>query len=295
MSKLIDLTGEVFGKLTVISRAQDKILPSGYKQVMWNCSCECGNTSVVSGKNLKGGSVRSCGCGMRQVKNNLVGKRFERLKVIEKVKGKILKSGFEQQTYKCICDCGNETIVSYSALMTGNTKSCGCLFKEDLIDRNTTHGMSSTKLYDVWKGMFQRCYNKYNKSYRYYGGKGIRICDEWKNDFQVFYEWAQLSGYKEGLEIDRIDGKGNYEPGNCKWSTRTEQMNNVSDNKIWEVNGVSHTQAEWSKLFDIDQDLVSGRLNAGWDLISALTAPKNYRYSKHGEYKDGKELFSRII
>ena len=295
--KLKDLTGMRFGKLTVKSRAPDKILPSGYKTVMWNCDCDCGGSSVVSSKNLerKKYPTRSCGCGMYQIKNNLVGQRFGRLLVVEKVKGKTMKNGYEEQTYKCKCDCGKDVVLPYASLTTGNTKSCGCLFLENLIKRNTTHGMSDTKLYLVWKEMIARCTRETDKSYKYYGALGVSVCKEWSENFENFYNWAIEFGYKEGLEIDRIDYNGNYEPSNCRWVTRKVQMNNMRRNVIIDIDGISHTMAEWSDIFKISQDLFRNRLKAGWDVKSALTAPNNYRYKWKGVFKDGEELFSRVV
>lgn len=295
--KLRDLTGERFGKLTVKSRAPDKILPGGYKTVMWNCDCDCGNSSVVSSKNLLYAKypTRSCGCGMNQIRNNLVGQRFGRLLVVEKVKGKTLKSGYEEQTYKCVCDCGNEVILPYSRLTTGNTSSCGCLAIEMLKDRSFKHGMSKTKIYDVWKEMRYRCSKETDKSYKYYGERGIKVCEEWDCSFETFYKWALKTGYKEGLEIDRIDTLGDYEPNNCRWVTRIQQMNNIRTNRILNINGFSKTMAEWSRLFEINADTFNDRLKAGWDVISALTAPKGYQYKRKGKYEDGEEFFSRVI
>lgn len=297
MAKLIDLTGQRFGKLTVLNRAEDKVLPSGYKTVMWNCICDCGNTSVVSGKNLnhKYTPTRSCGCGMHQIRNNLVGQKFGRLMVVEKVKGKMLKSGYEQQTYRCVCDCGNETILPYSALMTGNTTSCGCYAKELSGKIHRTHGKSHTKLYDVWKEMRYRCSKPTDISYKYYGLKGIKVCDEWDNDYQSFYDWAVNNGYKEGLEIDRIDTYGDYCPTNCRWTNRKEQMNNTTFNKSITINNITLTISEWSSLFNISYDLFWDRLKAGWDAVSALTAPVHYQYNMKGKFNDGEELFRAVI
>lgn len=295
--RIIDLTGEKFGKLTVINRAPDKVLPSGYKQVMWNCNCECGNTSVVSSKALKNAKypTRSCGCNMNQIKNNLVGQRFGRLTVTEKVKGKILKSGYEQQTYKCVCDCGNEVTLPYSSLTTGNTTSCGCYFKEELIKRNTTHGKSKTKLYDVWREMRRRCSKEKDLSYQYYGARGISVCDEWDSNYENFYNWAIKSGYSEGLEIDRIDVDGDYSPSNCRWVTRKEQMNNISRNRYVTIRKNTKTLSQWGELFNINPQTLWSRLCNGWDSITALTAPIGYKFKKKGKYQDGEELFSNII
>lgn len=293
----IDLTGQVFGKLTVMSRAPDRILPSGYKTVMWNCHCLCGNDTIVSGKNLKHNKypTRSCGCAMHEIRNDLTGKRFGRLLVVERTEGKLLKSGYKQQMYKCLCDCENTIVVTYISLVTGNTTSCGCYAKELLRKKNTTHGMSGTKLYDVWKEMRRRCSKENDGSYFYYGARGIKVCDEWESDFQSFYNWAIKNGYREGLEIDRINNNDNYEPSNCRWVTRRKQMNNCSINIVIPIKGYCKTIAEWASLFDIHPETLRNRFGRGWDEITALTAPKNYKYYKKGKYIDGEKLFSDII
>ena len=121
--------------------------------------------------------------------------------------------------WECVCKCGNRVFVRAAALNNGNTKSCGCLQRDATRVASTKHGMSDTKLHKVWISMRQRCRNKTHKSYQYYGGRGITVCDEWLNSFESFCDWAMNNGYAEGLQIDRIDGDGNYEPSNCQWVT----------------------------------------------------------------------------
>jgi hypothetical protein len=111
-------------------------------------------------------------------------------------------------------------------LKNGHSKSCGCFSRDASRERGLKHGMCETKLYEVWCAMKQRCCNPNDKSFPYYGGRGIRVCDEWLNDFQVFYRWAIASGYQENLSIDRIDVDGNYCPDNCRWATAKQQANN---------------------------------------------------------------------
>lgn len=150
-----------------------------------------------------------------------IGDKFNKLTVIELVG----KTPNYNKLFKCLCDCGNIKIVPQNRLVTGNTKSCGCLKKERL----TKHGLSRTKLYDIHQHMLARCYNPNSKNYEKYGRYGIAVCDEWKNEngFVNFYEWSMANGYSEGLTIDRIDTYGNYEPSNCRWTDYETQNTNL--------------------------------------------------------------------
>ena len=152
---------------------------------------------------------------------DLTGKRFGRLLVVEKSES---KNGYA--AWLCRCDCGNEKIISGNELRKGKAKSCGCLRKEVATKTFIKHGKTNTLLYEVWKSMKARCNNLNNKRYSSYGGRGITVCDEWRESFQAFYDWAMINGYREGLSIDRIDNDGNYEPSNCRWATASEQQKN---------------------------------------------------------------------
>ena len=129
--------------------------------------------------------------------------------------------------YKCGF-CGNEFKALVRHINSGNTKSCGCYQKRRVSESHKTHGLNGTRIYNIWAGIKDRTLKPKNKHYHYYGGRGIKICDEWKNDFMSFYTWAMSNGYEEnkGLSIDRIDNDGNYCPENCKWTTRTIQARN---------------------------------------------------------------------
>ena len=155
----------------------------------------------------------------------LEGQKFGRLTVIKRsgsdTKGK-------NAMWECKCDCGNTTLVTTSHLTSKHTQSCGCLKKETVNDGQfkKTHGQSNTRLYRIRVGMINRCYNEKNKKYHIYGGRGIAVCEEWLNSFDAFYKWAMSHSYNDNLTIDRINGDGNYEPLNCRWSTYSEQNKN---------------------------------------------------------------------
>lgn len=174
--------------------------------------------------------------------------------------------------YKCQCDCGNISIIRYTHLVNNKIKSCGCLRHKAY---HITHGQKGTKLYNTWKNMKGRCYNKNRKEYKDYGRRGIKVCDEWLNDFVVFYDWAIDNGYQDDLTIDRIDVNGNYEPSNCRWVT-VEQQNINKRNSIYICyKGHNNNLAEWAKILDIGYDKLFYRYTNGWDITKLLTKRNN--------------------
>ena len=155
-----------------------------------------------------------------------------------------------------------------------------------------THGMSNTKIYNVWKGMRRRCYLKSDSRYSRYGGRGIKVCAEWNSDFTKFYEWAIKNGYREnaGLSIDRVDVDGNYEPSNCRWVDNKTQMNNMSSNNRLTFKGEELTMSEWSDRLNIPYATIQARIMSyGWSVERALSTP-HYKDNKRG-LKDGAGVY----
>ena len=217
-----------------------------------------------------------------------IGKKYGRYTVIE-FAGKS-KNGIVR--VKCLCDCGNQKIVRLCSLKKGEIRSCGCLAKELLVERNktikyTTHAKSRTRLYTIWCDMKQRCLNKNSVVFRYYGGRNISICKEWENDFNKFYDWAQKNGYSDNLTIDRIDVNGNYEPSNCRWITIQMQRKNTRNNIFVEIEGETKILKDWCDYYNITYTTVMSRLKLGWNIEKALKTPAR----KHKEYNYAKSCY----
>lgn len=178
--------------------------------------------------------------------------------------------GYYHKTYLCRCVCGNTRHLTKATLKNG-TPSCGCKRYETASSKRKTHGMTKTRLYHIWQDMKARCYRKNNKNYDLYGGRGITVCEEWKNSFETFYEWSMANGYSDSLTIDRVDSNGNYEPSNCRWATQKQQCNNFSRNRILTLDGVSKTMSEWADITGISYTTIRARLNIlHWSVEKAL-------------------------
>ena len=201
---------------------------------------------------------------------DLVGKKFNRLLVIKKAGRKNYKVMWE-----CVCDCGNTTFVNTFYLINSKIRSCGCLHKEQLIERNTTHNQRHTKLYETWKKMRDRCNRPNATQYKDYGGRGIKVCEEWDKSFQAFYDWSYANGYDDNLTIDRIDNNKGYYPENCRWATYKEQMRNKRTNHIITYKNQSQCISQWCEELNLSYSAVTGRLRRGWSVEKALSTPTN--------------------
>ena len=201
---------------------------------------------------------------------DMTGQKYGKLTVLERVGTKSHSS-----QWMCICDCGNKVVVGRNNLIHNHTKSCGCLKHREAVNR--THGQSETRLYFVWRNMLNRCFNSKVRDYPNYGGRGITVCQEWKEDFQVFSDWAFANGYngtaKRGeYTLDRVDTNGNYEPSNCRWITIKEQTNNQRSNHVVIFNGEKYTLAQLAEATGIPYKTLHKRINKlGWDVEKAAT------------------------
>ena len=200
---------------------------------------------------------------------DLVGKIFGRLTVI--TYDSCDQHG--KSMWRCRCECGNTCVVRGTRLTSGHTKSCGCYNRDTAKTRAMTHGLSSTRLYNIWRVMRKRCDYEDATSYKNYGAKGIRVCDEW-HSFENFRDWAMTNGYEECLTIDRIDSNGDYTPKNCRWVDMKAQSRNTSRNKVITFRGETHCMADWADILGINYRTIQQRINVyGWSTERALTAP----------------------
>lgn len=191
--------------------------------------------------------------------DELISRKYGKLTVIEYAGTHTSPCGTKRNMWRCKCECGKEVIVAANNLKNGSTKSCGCWKYGKIKEHNTTHAGSKDRLYKIWLGMKRRCNSPKDKSYKRYGAKGIKVCDEWNNSYQSFKEWAYANGYDDSAEfhkctIDRIDNNGDYEPNNCRWVDMNVQANNTSKNHYVELNGVKMSIAEFSRVMNISRN-----------------------------------------
>ena len=263
--RIKNIVNQKFGRLTVIKFSH---ISEKKRSAIWDCECECGKTHKASGTNLRAGQVKSCGClqvekSKAQVPKNykdLTGHIFGRLTVLSR--SDIPKKGVAV-SWKCKCVCGNIKDVITGNLTLGKQVSCGCFNRERSKDSHTTHGLSRTRMYRIWAGMISRCYNSNVQHYPDYGGRGIGVSDEWKNDFMVFYK-DMKDTYNDTLQIDRIDVNGNYCKENCKWSTYKEQSRNRRNSVYLTVDGDRKLLVEWAEDKNIDKQLLHSRRQGGF-------------------------------
>lgn len=206
---------------------------------------------------------------------DLTGQRFGRLVVIERA------GDYLPVTWRCRCDCGATCVGQGLLLRDGRKRSCGCLRRENTAAMSRTHGQRHTPEYHIWLSIIQRCHNPNNPTYHHYGGRGIVVCDRWRESFENFYadmgprpKMARLREHS----IERVDNDGAYAPDNCRWATYTAQSRNRRNNRQITFRGVTRTVTDWEKETGLSVRL---RLNAGWSVERALTEPPHHHYGRH--------------
>ena len=195
--------------------------------------------------------------GTERRSKNMIGKRFGRWTII--LQAETIKS---RDRWLCSCDCGIVRVVDGPRLRAGGSKSCGCLKKDRCGENFSTHNLTEHILYKKWCGIKSRCLNKKSSGYKKYGSKGISICNEWKNSFLSFYNWAIKNGWKPELQIDRINNPEGYSPENCRFTTNTKNCQNRPQSYFWVVNGkVFESRTQAAKFF-----CVCGQTISNWCL-----------------------------
>jgi len=196
------------------------------------------------------------------------GQRYGRLTVISE-----LPKPINRRTFNCKCDCGNITTKTLRVMRSKGVSSCGCFnteFNSERTElRTENYGHVGSRIYVIWIGMKKRCYNENSKAYKWYGNKGVKVSNDWKNRFLNFYNWAYENGYKDDLTIDRIDSKGNYEPGNCRWIPLSEQ-NKMKANRRVSYKGKKVSVSELSRITNTNYSTLIGRLNRGLTVKEAI-------------------------
>jgi hypothetical protein len=203
-----------------------------------------------------------------------IGQKFNRLTIISDAPDTIRKNNSLRRNVQCLCECGKIKTIDYFRVTSGGAQSCGCLQKERASKACKTHGhtvIKHTKEYKAWSHMKQRCINTNDKSYSYYGGRGITVCQQWIESFDAFLNNVGYAPKLKDVSIGRIDNNGNYEPGNVRWEQRADQNLNTRRNVFIEFNGETKTIKEWADLYNLKYDTLRMRLKSGWSVHDALT------------------------
>jgi hypothetical protein len=199
---------------------------------------------------------------------DLIGKTFGKLTVL-KLEG---KDKYGKYRWICRCDCGNVKITDTSQLNSGYTQSCGCIRREQLVERNKSHGLAHTPLYNVWTSMKGRCNQPNNTAYKNYGGRGIAICEKW-NSFEGFLE-DMGDSYAKGFSIERLDVNGNYCKENCIWADAITQANNTRTNLYITVDGRTDTFANMCRIYGLTYATAQHRYQRGWEIEKVFKTPR---------------------
>lgn len=207
-----------------------------------------------------------------------IGNRYAHLVVIGRAEN--TKGGNAQ--WLCKCDCGNTCVVNGNNLRRGKQVSCGCYGRQVRKKNDAPAEMTKERLYRIWQRMNYRCYNEHSNRFSTYGGRGITVCDEWRNDYIAFRTWAMQNGYCEELTLDRIDNDVGYEPQNCRWASVKDQQRNRRNNRMITLNGETKCVSEWCEQFGLKPSTVSMRLHYGWTVAEEILFGKKKKGVNYG-------------
>ena len=278
----LNLEGQRFGNLTVLSYSHETKDKSNRKQFYWNCLCDCGKEKKIRQHDLIYGATKSCGCLKHGA--NLTGKKYGRWTVVKETESIPRKDhAGVKKAWLCQCECGNQKIVIQDLLLSGHSKSCGCLIKDtmkSLRSKPDSIRKKYSRLYKIYLSMRARCNNPNDIHHKSYHDRGISICEEWST-FEPFLEWALNNGYQDYLTIDRINVNGNYEPSNCRWATNSEQQHNKQNTRYYEIFGEIYRSDEIEGTFNIKRSTFLARVNRyGFTPEEAVTIPTRHRHKK---------------
>lgn len=285
--------GETYNGIKVLEKFREKA------HTKYWCICPvCGKRFSIKAETVgKAHQCKECNAKSRII--DLTGQRFGRLVAIEHAGRVVNKSGFRTTLWKCKCDCGKETIVRYPLLVSGNTRSCGCLEQENKerivriaqeknrrsVSADFEGKLEAHPLYKTWKSMLMRCNNPNVLGYKHYGGRGIKVCDRWSGHLGFENFVNDMGERPDGTTLDRIDVNGSYGPSNCRWATTEQQMNNRTDNSRIILNGESITCSQLCKKYGFYYTWVAHQLRAGIDInfiIKKQLRPKEERIGHAG-------------
>lgn len=213
--------------------------------------------------------------------SELIGKKFNHFTVIKEVPPVVRN----KTSIRVQCDCGEIREYDVWRVISGHTKSCGCEKSSMIAKSRTTHGLRHHPLSEVWHNMIKRCYRNTWPDYHRYGGRGIFVCEEWRNNFEAFFKWAIDNGWQKGLFFDREDNDGNYTTDNCRFITIKESANNTSGNVIIEHEGVRYTKTQLAERYGLKLSDLIARLKRGLSLNEALNMPVKRRIKRVPEIK----------
>ena len=195
------------------------------------------------------------------------------------VLGRVKSTGHNNSVWQCRCRCGTVRTFYKQQLTKYPNVNCGCQTARLLSERHRKHGKSKSLVYKAWAAMKDRCFNPANTHYYAYGGRGISVCDRWRDSFDSFL--ADMGDRPDGFTIERIDTNGDYEPGNCRWASRKEQQNNRRCNVRLEIDGVTKTISEWSEYSGVHRSVVVSRIRRGWTARDAVFTVPDVRFRNH--------------